>query len=91
MWQQKDDSAAFEPPDSYVDAPTIKWSQQHRVDSEMLDAVHLHRHNLKDKISQQLSTNALVNARTMLGAEVRQDIMLDMDKSLAYQEDEESL
>jgi hypothetical protein len=72
-------------------APTIKWKQQHRVDSEMLDAVHLHQNHLEDKISQQLSTNALVNARSMLGTEDSQERMLDKDELLAYQNDDESL
>jgi hypothetical protein len=57
----------------------------------MLDALHLHQNHLEDKISQQLSTNALVNARAMLGTEDSQEIMLDTDKLLAYQKDEESL
>jgi hypothetical protein len=49
----------------------------------------LHQNQLDDKISQQLSSNVLVDAHTMLDAEDRQDIILDTNKSFAYQEDEE--
>jgi hypothetical protein len=57
----------------------------------ILDAVYLHEHQLDDKIFQQLSSNVLVDAHTMLDAEDRQDIMLDTNKSFAYQEDGEKI
>ena len=85
IWQQIDDSpTAFEPPDLGVDAATIEWRQQLRVDTAILDAVYLHQNQLDDKISQQLSSNVLVDAHTMLDAEDRQDIMLHTNKSFAY-------
>jgi hypothetical protein len=92
IWQQIDDSrTAFEPPDLGVDAATIEWRQQLRVDTAILDAVYLHQNQLDDKISQQLSSSVLVDAHTMLDAEDRQDIMLDTNESFAYQEDEEKI
>ena len=82
IWQQIDDSPsnAFEPPDLGVDAATVEWKQQLRVDAAILDAVYLHQKQLDDKISQQLSSNVLVDVHTMLDAEVRQNIMLKTDE-----------
>ncbi len=82
IWQQIDDSpsTAFEPPDLGVDAATVEWKQQLRVDAAILDAVYLHQKQLDDKISQQLSSNVLVDVHTMLDAEVRQNIMLKTDE-----------
>jgi hypothetical protein len=93
IWQQIDDSpsTAFEPPDLGVDAATVEWKQQLRVDAAILDAVYLHQKQLDDKISQQLSSNVLVDVHTMLDAEVRQNIMLKTDEWFTYQEDEESI
>jgi hypothetical protein len=92
IWQHSDDSAAFEPPDSCVDPATIEWKQQHCIYSEIKNAVYLQQNHLDNNTSQQLSTNCLVNARTMLDAEDRKDIrMLDMDESWAYHKDEESI
>ena len=92
MCQQVNDPAIFEAPDSgAAEASPLELNQPPSLDSEMMDALNLHKTNVDNKMSQQLSTNALVDARTMLKSEDRQDIMLDMDKSLAYQEDEESL
>ncbi len=50
------------------------------VDAAILDAVYLHQKQLDDKISQQLSSNVLVDVHTMLDAEVRQNIMLKTDE-----------
>jgi hypothetical protein len=92
IWQQIDDSpTAFEPPDLGVDAATIEWRQQLRVGTAILDAVYLHQNQLDDKISQQLSSNVLVDAHTMLDAEDRQDIMLVTNKLFAYEEDGEKI
>ena len=85
-----DSSTAFGPPDLGVDAATIEWKQQLRVDEAILDAFYLHQNQLDDKVSQQLSSNVLVDAHTM-HAEDRQDIMLERDKSFAYQEVEKSI
>ncbi len=53
--------------------------------------VYLHENHLDDKVSQPLLNNGLVDAHTMLNVEDRQDIMLDMEESFAYQEDAESI
>jgi hypothetical protein len=58
------------------------------LDSEMMDALNLHKTNVEGKISHQLSTNGLVDARTMLDTKDRQDILLDMDESLQFQEED---
>jgi hypothetical protein len=70
----------------------LSGNSNFRVNTAILDAVYLHQNQLYDKISQQLSSNFLVDAHTtMLNAEDRQDIMLDTHESFAYQEDEEKI
>jgi hypothetical protein len=64
IWQQVDDLlAAFEEPESCAgEALSIDWKQRHCLDSEMMDTVYMRQNHLDDKISHQLSTNALVEA-----------------------------
>jgi hypothetical protein len=69
-------------------APPIELNQLPSLDSEIMDALNLHETNLDDKISHQLSTNGLVDARTMLDTADRQDILLDMEESLQFQEED---
>jgi hypothetical protein len=52
----------------------------------MMDAIYMGQKHLDDKISHQLSTNGLVDACTMLKTEDRQEIMVNMYKSLGYQD-----
>jgi hypothetical protein len=49
---------------------------------------HNQRNHLDNHISHQLADNGLVDSSMMLDIEDRQDIMLDTDKSFAFQEDE---
>jgi hypothetical protein len=67
MWQQVDDPAAFKAPDSGAgEASLIELNQPPSLNSEMMDALNLHKTNVDDKISHQLSMNGLANAWTML-------------------------
>jgi hypothetical protein len=89
MWQQVDDPCAFEGPESGVgEASPSEQNQVPSLDSEMMDALNLHKTNVDDKISRQLSTNGLVDANSMLDTEDRQDILLDSEESLQFQEED---
>jgi hypothetical protein len=82
IWQQNDDPDTFDAPQPCPDAAHIN------CDSEMLQFVYHHRNQLDNHISCQLTDNSLVDSSPMLDTEDRQDIMLDTDKSFAFQEDE---
>jgi hypothetical protein len=63
MWQQLDDLAAFEAPDSGTSKASLtKLNQPPSLDSEMMDTLNFHKTTLDDKLSHQLSTNGLINA-----------------------------
>jgi hypothetical protein len=88
MWQQVDDPAASEAPDSGAgEASLTELNQPPSLDSEMMDALDLHKTNVNDKI-HQLSRNGLIYARSMLYTEDRQDILLDMEEPLQFQEED---
>jgi hypothetical protein len=90
IWQQVDDLATFEAPELCAgEALSIEWKQHRCLNSEMMDAVYMHQNRLDDKIFHHLPMNGLVDARTMLDTEDRQDIILGTERSLAYQEEEE--
>lgn len=89
MWQQVDDPGAFEAPDSPPgESSCFELNQQPLLDTEMMDALDAHKNNVDDKLSHQLSSNGLVDAGTLLDTEDRQDLMLDTDDSLEYQEED---
>ena len=92
MWQQVDDPAAFDTPDSRAGKGSPpELNQPPSLDSEMMDALSLHKTNVDDNLSHQLSTNGLVDAHTMLDTEDRQDIWLDTEESLEFQEEDSTM
>jgi hypothetical protein len=65
MWQQVDDPGAFEAPDSRAgEASPFVQNQPPSLDSEMMDALNLHKTNVDDKISHQLFMNGPLDAQT---------------------------
>jgi hypothetical protein len=73
MWQQVDDLGAFEALDSGAgEASLFEQNQTPSLDSAMMDALNLHKTNVDDMISDQLLTNGLVDAHTILATEDRQ-------------------
>jgi hypothetical protein len=82
MWQQNDDPdtvAALQP---FPDAVDLN------VESETLQFVSNQRNQLDNHTSCQLADNGLVESSTILDTEDRQDIMLDIDESFAFEDDE---
>ncbi len=83
IWQQNDDPSAFEHPQGSPEEAHIN------VDSATLQSLYNHRNELDNHLSRQLADNGLVDSRTMLDTEDRQDIMLaDTDESFGFQEDD---
>jgi hypothetical protein len=82
MWQQNDD------PDTSAALRPFPVAVNLNVESETLQVVSNQRNQLDNPISCQLADNGLVNSSTMLNTEDRQDIMLDIDESFAFQDDE---
>jgi hypothetical protein len=77
MWQRVDDPATFEAPDSGAGkASRTELNQLPSLNSEIMDALNLHKNIVDDKLSQ-LSTNGLANVHTMINAEDRHDMWLD--------------
>ncbi len=88
LWQQTADVNAFEPEAQCDEAANISFHEQRRLDEATLRSVYMHQNHVDDGVFTHLSDDCLVDACTMLDTEDRQDIMLDMDESFAYHDDE---
>jgi hypothetical protein len=82
MWQQNNDPDTFAALQPFPDAVHLN------VELETLQFVSNQLNQLDNHISCQLAGNNLVDFSTMLDTEDRQDIMLDTDKSFAFEDDE---
>jgi hypothetical protein len=82
IWQQNGDPDTFPALQPFPDAVHLN------VESEMLQFVHDQRNQLDNHISRQLADNDLVDFSTMLDTEDRQDIIIDTDESLAFEDNE---
>jgi hypothetical protein len=82
MWHQNNNPDTFAALQPFPDPVDLN------VESETLQFVSNQRNQLDNHISRQLSDNDLVDFSTMLDTEDRQDIMLDTDKSFAFEDDE---
>ena len=82
MWQQNDDHGTFAALQPFPVAADLN------VESETLQFVSNQQNQLDYHLSRQLADNGLVDSSTMLDTEDRQDIMLDIDESFAFEDDE---
>jgi hypothetical protein len=82
IWQQNDDPDTFATQQPFPDTVDLN------VESETLQFVSNQQNQSDNHISRQLADNSPVDSSTMLDTEDRQDIMLDTDKSFAFEDDE---
>jgi hypothetical protein len=82
LWQQNGN------PDTFAALQPFPVAADFNVESETLQFVSNQQNQLDNHISRQLADNGLVNSSTMLDTEDRQDIMLDTDKSYAFEDNE---
>ena len=82
------DDDAFVPSGLSDDPTTNGFAEQLDLHEATLTAVYMHQHNLDVQLSTHVATNRLLDARSMLDTEDRQDIMLDTDESIAYHDDD---
>ena len=88
MWHQHADCNAFEPDDMYDDTVNLSLEEQHHLHKAMFRSVYMHQNHLDNQVSTHLSNNCLVDARTLLDTEDRQDIMLDVDESFTFHDED---
>jgi hypothetical protein len=82
LWQQNNN------PDTFAALQPFPVAVDLNVESETLQFVSNQQNHLDNHISRQLADNGLVDSSTMLNTEDRQDIMLDIDESFAFEDDE---
>ena len=88
MWHQHADSNAFEPDETHGDTINLSGEEQHHLHEATFRSVYMHQNHLDKQVSNHLSNNCLVDAGTLLDTEDRQDIMLDVDESFTFHDED---
>jgi hypothetical protein len=88
IWQDTVDLNAFELEYQCDEAANVAFEAERHLHETTLRSAYSHQSLLDKQVSIHLPKDGLVDARTMLDTEDRQDVTLDMDQSFAYHDED---